>query len=57
MKRLVCLYALAVSMLFVNGMSDARRKVIEDPILELDEEDYGVHLTRDRALYDYQAGP
>lgn len=55
MKMLASACLLAASLLSVSGLSDARRKAADDPILELDEEDYGVHLTRERALYDYQA--
>lgn len=55
MKKLAAICTLAVSLLLICGTSDARKRVVEDPILELDEEDYGVHLTRDRTVYDYQA--
>lgn len=55
MKEFASVCALAISLLLVSGPSEARKKVVEDPLIELDEEDYGVNLTRSRTLYDYQA--
>lgn len=56
MKEFAGVCALAASLLLLSGVSEARKeKVVEDPLIELDEEDDGVSLTRRRALYDYQA--
>lgn len=56
MKKLISVFALAVSLLLLSGVAEAwKKKVVEDPLIELDKEDYGVSLTRSRALYDYQA--
>lgn len=56
MNNLISAFALAISLLLLSGTAEARKKkVVEDPLIELDKEDYGVSLTRRRALYDYQA--
>lgn len=55
MNKLAVACALFVSLSLTCGPSDARkRKVAEDPLLELDEEEFGVSLTRGRTIYDYQ---
>lgn len=46
---------LLAALLLISGESEARkRKLVEDPILELDEEEFGVRLTRGRVVYDFQ---
>ena len=56
MRTVAAACILGATLLLLSGTSNARKsKAGTDPLLELDKEDYGVSLVRNRTLYDYSS--